>query len=146
LKVDSRRPRRWVSRLLLLDVAGLLIFLFGMHPSLFGMPYRPGFGYLKVFVFLTGLALVTLSSYVIAGMMRPEGQPASLLQEIGARLVATGYFLAALSSTADLIGLGSEHFPQPMHFGVLQSLGLLVGVLIILIGLLTYYPRGRKRA
>jgi hypothetical protein len=131
--------------LLVLDALGLLVFLFGMRPSLLGVPYRPGFGYLKIFVFLTGLALVTLASYVIAGLMRREGHSDSLLQNVGARLIATGYFFAALSSMADLIGLGSTPFPHRMIFGIVQSLGLLLGVLIILIGLITYYPRGKQR-
>jgi hypothetical protein len=134
---------RWGIRVLLVDLFGLLVFLFGMQPGLLGLHHRPGFGYLKIFVFLSGLAIITLASYAAATLGRPRGHPLTLFQDIGARLMATGYFLAAFSSIVDLIGLGSEHFPQPMHFGLLQSTGLLVGVLITLIGLVAYYPRGK---
>ena len=58
--------------------------------------------------------------------------------------MATGYVLAVCSSAADLIGLGSHPLPGPPYFGVLQSVGLIAGILIILIGLILYYPYGHK--
>ncbi len=56
--------------------------------------------------------------------------------------MGTGYVLAVCSSAADLIGLGSHPLPGPPYFGVLQSAGLLAGVLIILLGEILYYPFG----
>ncbi|MGA2820309.1 MAG: hypothetical protein ABSF61_06610 [Anaerolineales bacterium] len=145
MRTDSSPKTRWVNRLLVGDAIGLFLFLFGMQPGLLGLPHRPGFGYFKILVFLTGLAVIALASYAVATLMRREDHAASLFQDVGARLMATGYFLAAFSSIVDLIGLGSERFPMPMHFGYLQSSGLLLGVLIILVGLLAYYPRQKKQ-
>ena len=136
------RPNRWASRVLLVDILGLLVFFVGMQPGILGLHHRPGFGYLKIFVFLSGLAIITLASYAAAVLTRPKGHSPSLFQEVGARLMATGYFLAAFSSIVDLIGLGTERFPQPMHFGLLQSAGLLLGVVLILVGLAACFPRG----
>jgi len=144
LRTDSSPQTLWVNRLLVVDAIGLLLFLFGMQPGLLGLPHRPGFGYFKILVFLTALAVITLSSYAVARLMRREDHAPSLFQDVGARLMATGYFLAAFSSNVDLIGLGSERFPQPMHFGYLQSSGLVLGVVIILVGLLAYYPRKKN--
>jgi hypothetical protein len=56
--------------------------------------------------------------------------------------MGTGFILAVCSSAADLIGLGSHPLPGPPYFGVLQSAGLLTGILIILLGLILYYPYG----
>jgi hypothetical protein len=119
----------------LADIVGLFLFLLGVNPATFGLDRSRVIGYVQAIVFLLGLGLIVLVSYVVAALQRRNGEALSLVQDIGGRLMATGYVLAAFSSVADLIGLGSEPLPRPPHFGLLQSGGLLVGVLLTLIGL-----------
>jgi len=141
--VSEARRRNWTRRLVLVDIVGLFLFLLGFNPATFGLDRSRVIGYVQAIVFLLGLGLIVLVSYVVATLQRRNGDVLSLVQDIGARLMATGYVLAAFSSVADLIGLGSEALPRPPHFGLLQSGGLLVGVLLILIGLSMFYPRRR---
>ena len=135
------RRRNWTRRLLVVDLVGVALFLLGIHPATFGIDRSPVIGYVQVTVFLFGLGVITLVTYVISWLQRPASPPVTLVQDIGARLMATGYVLSALSSTADLIGLGSEPLPRPPHFGTLQTVGLLVGALVTLVGLIMNYPR-----
>jgi hypothetical protein len=141
--VSETRRRGWTRRLILLDFVGLLLFLLGFNPGTFGLDRSRVIGYVQALVFLSGLGLIVLISYIVAALQRRNGHEISLVQDIGARLMATGYVLAAFSSVADLIGLGNEPLPRPPHFGLLQSGGLLVGVLLTIIGLMMTYPRRR---
>jgi hypothetical protein len=56
-------------------------------------------------------------------------------------LSATGYLLFAVSTTADLIGLGSHPLPGAPYVGMLQSIGMLISTAIILLGFILYHPR-----
>jgi hypothetical protein len=137
------RPR-WLTFFLILDFAGLALFLLGMQPWLFGLDRSPVIGYLQVVVFLFGLGFVVLSSFAIEKLFRSPNQPLTIREDVGARLAATGYVLVAVSSTADLIGLGSHPLPGSPHFGTLQSIGLLSGAAMIVVGLAMYHPRTPK--
>jgi hypothetical protein len=139
----QKHPRR-VQFFLILDFFGLFLFLLGIQPGLFGLDRSHVIGYVQAIVFLSGLGLVVVSSIATETLLRPSGQPWTIREDIGARLAATGFVFAAVSSAADLIGLGTQPLPKAPHFGVLQSLGLLLGVLIILVGLILYYP-GRQK-
>jgi hypothetical protein len=141
--VSEVRRRSWSRRLVLLDLVGLMLFWLGFNPGSFGLDRSRVIGYVQALVFLIGLGLIVLTSYRAAALQRRNGDALSLIQDIGGRLMATGYVLAAFSSVADLVGLGSEPLPRPPHFGVLQIGGLLLGVLLTLIGLLMMYPRRR---
>jgi uncharacterized membrane protein len=101
-------------------------------------------GYLQVVVFLFGLGLVVLASFTLEYLFRAPGQPLTIREDVGARLSATGYVLVVVSSTADLIGLGSHPLPGSPHLGVLQSTGLIIGTAMIIVGLAMYHPRKRK--
>jgi hypothetical protein len=139
----SLRPR-WLLVFVILDIFGLAIFLLGMQPWIFGLDRSPVIGYLQVVVFLVGLALVLLASYAIEKLLRPSGQPVSIREDIGGRLAATGYVLVAVGSTADLIGLGSHPLPGSPHLGTLQSIALLTGAAMIVVGLAMYHPNKSK--
>ncbi len=141
MAVSEARRRNWTRRLVLVDIVGLFLFLLGLNPATFGLDRSRVIGYVQAIVFLLGLGLIVLVSYVVATLQQRNGEALSLVQDIGGRLMATGYVLAAFSSVADLIGLGSEPMPHPPHFGLLQTGGLLVGVLLALIGLFMLYPR-----
>ncbi len=143
MAVSETRRRSWTRRLIVVDLVGLLLFLLGFNPATFGLDRSRVIGYVQALVFLIGLGLIVLTSYIVVALQRRNGHEISLVQDIGARLMATGYVLAAFSSVADLIGLGSEPLPRPPHFGLLQSGGLLLGVFLTLIGLIMTYPRRR---
>ncbi len=137
------RPR-WLAFFLVLDFIGLALFLLGMQPWIFGLDRSPVVGYLQVVVFLFGLGFVVLSSFAMEKLVRPPDQPVTIREDVGARLCATGYVLVAVSSTADLIGLGSHPLPGSPHFGTLQSIGLFFGAAMIVTGLAMYHPRKPK--
>jgi hypothetical protein len=142
--IPSLRHPRWLIFFLLLDFAGLFLFLLGFKPGVFGLDRSPVIGYLQAVVFLFGLGLVVVCTYAIESLQRPVGQTMSIREDIGARLSATGYVLVAVSSTADLIGLGSHPLPGAPYFGVLQSTGLMIGTGVIILGLVMYHP-GRTK-
>jgi len=128
-----------------LALVGALIFLIGINPDLIGMNRSLAVGFVQVGVWLTGLAIVLVGAYGALRVIR-NGQPTSLLNDVGLRLAATGYVIAAAASLADFIGIGS-HTIRALVFGKIQTAGLVVGILLILVGLALYYPRkGREAA
>ena len=142
MATNSRSPHpRWLVIFLILDFIGLVLFLLGLQPWLFGLDRSPVIGYLQVVVFLLGLGLVVLASFALEYLFRPPDQPLTIREDVGGRLSATGYVLVAVSSTADLIGLGSHPLPGSPHLGLLQSIGLLIGTAMIIVGLAMYHPR-----
>lgn len=126
--------RRWMTVVLL----GLLLFLVGIEPDLVALDRSPVVGFVQIGVFLTGLALVLLGGYATVRVIR-NGREMSLRADIGTRLIATGYVIAASASLADFISIGSHHMPI-IHFGPLQTTGLIVGIVTSLLGLALYLP------
>jgi hypothetical protein len=136
-----RRARRWMTIVLL----GLLIFLIGARPSLIGMDRSPVVGFVQIGVWLTGLAILLLGAYATIHVVR-NGIPTSLRADIGIRLIATGYVVAAVASLADFIGVGAQRMPN-IAFGPVQVIGLVIGVLLSLLGVILYWPpRGERQA
>jgi uncharacterized membrane protein len=127
-----------------LVLLGALLFLLGIDPDIVGLDRSPVVGFVQVGVWLTGLAILLISSYAAVRIVR-NGRPLSLRAEIGERLIATGYVIAAAASLADFIGIGSHEIPE-LIFGPLQVIGLVVGILIALFGLILYFPRQRRKA
>jgi hypothetical protein len=125
-----------------LALFGVLIFLIGINPDLLGMNRSPAVGFVQVGVWLTGLAIFLLGAYGALRVVR-NGRRTSLLNDVGLRLAATGYVIAAAASLADFIGIGS-HTIRALVFGKIQLAGLVVGVVLILAGLALYYPRSPR--
>lgn len=134
-KRQVRRARGWMTLVLI----GLLIFAIGVDPDLIGMNRSPIVGFVQIGVWLTGLAILLLAAYATVRVVR-NGRPNSLRADVGLRLIATGYVLAATASLADFIGLGSHRMPG-VHFGEVQVVGVAVGVLTSLVGVILYWPR-----
>ena len=67
----------------------------------------------------------------------------SLRADIGTRLIATGYVVAAVASLADFIGVGAQQMPY-VTFGPVQVFGLVTGVILSLLGVIFYWPRKAK--
>lgn len=118
---------------------GLFIFLIGISPDLIGMDRSPVVGFVQVGVWLTGLAVLLLGSYLTIRVIR-NGLTQSLRADVGVRLIATGYVVAAAASLADFIGIGSHTLPG-LIFGHLQVTGLVLGVLVSLIGVVLFWPQ-----
>jgi hypothetical protein len=122
-----------------LVLLGLFIFAIGIAPDLIGMDRSPVVGFVQVGVWLSGLAILLLAAYLTVRVLR-NGRSQTLLAEVGARLIATGYVVAAAASLADFIGIGSHTLPG-LIFGHLQVIGLVVGVVVSLLGVVLFWPR-----
>lgn len=136
------RQIRWARRWMTLVLIGLLIFAIGVDPDLIGMNRSPIVGFVQIGVWLSGLALLLIGAYSTVRVVR-NGRPNSLRADIGLRLIATGYVLAATASLADFIGLGSHRMPG-VHFGEVQAVGFALGVVTSLVGVVLYWPRRRE--
>ena len=132
----------WIRIWLSLVLIGSFLFLLGVYPDFIGMDRSPVVGFIQVGVWLFGLALALIGAYASIRIVR-NGRPSSLRAEVGERLVATGYVVAAAASLADFIGIGSDTIPE-LTFGPLQIFGLAAGLVFCLLGLLLYWPWKRK--
>jgi cbb3-type cytochrome oxidase subunit 3 len=130
-----RRARRWMTIVLL----GLFIFIIGVQPDILGLNRSLTVGFVQIGVWLTGLAILLLASYATVRVVR-NGKPTSLRADIGTRLLATGYVVAAVASLADFIGVGAQQMPN-ITFGPVQVIGLVTGVILSLLGVIFYWPR-----
>lgn len=130
-----RRARRWMTIVLL----GLFIFVIGVQPDILGLNRSLTVGFVQIGVWLTGLAILLLASYATVRVVR-NGKPTSLRADIGTRLLATGYVVAAVASLADFIGVGAQQMPY-ITFGPVQVIGLVTGVILSLLGVIFYWPR-----
>lgn len=134
---------RWARRWMTMVLIGLLVFIIGVEPDLIGMDRSPVVGFIQVEVWLAGLALLLVGAYATVRVIR-NNRPNSLRADIGLRLIATGYVIAAAASLADFIGLGAQRLPA-VSFGPIQVVGLVVGVLTSLLGILLYWPRRERQ-
>jgi len=125
-----------------LSLVGLLIFFIGINPGLIGMNRSPAVGFVQVGVWLTGLGILLIGAYAALRVVR-NGRQTTLLNDVGLRLAATGYVVAAAASLADFIGIGS-HTIRALTFGKIQVAGLTIGVLFMVIGMVLYWPWPRR--
>jgi hypothetical protein len=128
----------WARRWMTITLMGLFIFLIGVEPDLLALDRSPTVGFVQIGVWLFGLAILLLGAYASVRVVR-NGRPNSLRADIGVRLIATGYVVAAVASLADFLSIGSHHMPN-VYFGPIQTLGLILGVLTSLVGVLFYWP------
>jgi hypothetical protein len=147
---NSRPVSYWRRRSrigLALTLSGLLIFLIGSRPSMFGIDRSPIIGFVQIAVFLIGLAIICIGGYISLTSLW-SGQPTSIAADIGLRLVATGYVIAVFAGMADIFGFGSHPLPKLPFFGPWQARGVEAGQALIAIGflLLVPYRQHEKRA
>ncbi|HEY4692652.1 MAG TPA: hypothetical protein VIH16_04390 [Bellilinea sp.] len=124
---------------LVITLAGLVIFLLGARPALFGADRSPVIGFIQIAVFLVGLALVCLGGYLSLMALWKDRQT-SIVADIGLRLVATGYVIAVFAGMADIFGFGSHPLPGIPYFGAWQARGVEIGQAMIAIGFLMLIP------
>lgn len=124
-----------------LTLLGLIVFLLGARPSIFGLDRSPVIGFVQIAVFLIGLAFVCIGGFISLMALWKNRQP-SIAADIGLRLVATGYVIAVFAGMADVFGVGSHSLPGIPYFGAWQARGVEIGQVIIGIGFLLLIPYG----
>jgi len=138
----TRLQARLARLLMTVMLIGLLVFMVGIQPDLIGMNRSIDVGFVQIGVWLTGLAILLVAAYSTVRVIR-NGKPTSLRADIGIRLIATGYVVAAVGSLADFIGVGSHKMPV-IYFGHVQVIGLVAGVCLSMLGVLLYLPWTKK--
>lgn len=122
-----------------LVLLGLLVFLIGARPSLFGLDRSPVVGFVQISVFLVGLAIMCIGGYITVMAFWRNGNR-TIPADIGSRLVATGYVVAVFSGMADVFGFGTQLRPRVPFFGPWQAIGVQIGEALIAIGFLLLIP------
>jgi len=125
-------------------ILGLLVYILGVDPGLFGLDRSPVVGFVQIAVFLIGLALICLGGYVALNALWNNTEK-TIAGDIGFRLVATGYVIAVTSGMADVFGFGTQLFPAIPYFGPFQAMGVIIGEVLIAAGfiLLIPYPQSK---
>jgi hypothetical protein len=122
-----------------LAFAGLLIFLVGARPGLFGLDRSPVVGFVQIEVFLVGLIVICLGGYIGLTALWKNGNR-TIPADIGTRLLTTGLVVAVFSGMADVFGFGTQLRPRIPLFGPWQATGVQVGEVLIAIGFLFLIP------
>ncbi len=118
---------------------GLVVYLIGVAPEIFGLDRSVVFGFVQIAVMLVGLAIICLGGYLtMNGLWR--GRAMSIPADIGMRLVSTGYLICVASGMADVFGFGTQAWPKIPHFGRLQMIGVEIGLATIALGFLMMIP------
>jgi hypothetical protein len=129
---------------LIFTFIGLIVFIVGARPSLFGLDRSPVIGFVQIAVFLIGLAIICLGGYTsLKALWRDH--PISIAGDVGLRLVATGYVIAVFAGMADIFGMGSHPLPGVPYFGEWQARGVEIGQALIAIGFLLLLPFQRPQ-
>jgi hypothetical protein len=139
-KSNHKFSRTRVNLGLGLTIAGFLIFILGADPALVGLDRSPYIGFVQSATFSFGLAMLCLGGYLSFRACQLTDRIQSLAQDIGVRLVATGYLISLISAMADVFGFGTQSWPALPFFGPRQAAGVIVGEIIIAIGFILYMP------
>jgi hypothetical protein len=123
----------------ILTLLGLMVYLLGADPSLFGLDRSPIIGIVQIMVFLIGLALICLGGYVTVGTIW-VGREKSIAADIGLRLISTGYVISFGSALSDIFGFGTHLPPLIPYLGPVQAIGVLVGEVVIALGFILMIP------
>jgi xanthine/uracil permease len=133
-------PSRFRIRIgLIMTLIGLLVFLVGARPAIFGVDRSPVVGFVQISVFLVGLAIICLGGYISVMAFWKNGYR-TIPADIGTRLVTTGYVIAVFSGMADVFGFGNQMWPRVPLFGPWQAAGVEIGEAVIAIGFLLLIP------
>jgi hypothetical protein len=139
-KSNHRFSRTRVNIGLGLTIAGFIIFMLGADPALFGLDRSPYIGFVQTATFSIGLGLLCFGGFLSFRACQLSDRIQSLAQDIGIRLVATGYLISLISGMADVFGFGTQSWPALPFFGPRQAAGVIVGEIIIAIGFILYMP------
>ncbi len=127
---------------LALTLIGLFVFVVGAKPNWFNWDRSPVVGFVQLSVFTIGLGIVCAGGFIgLLGIW--NGDPRTIIADIGMRLVGTGYVISVFSGMADLFGMGSQPLPGVPYFGPWQATGVLIGQVVIALGFLMMMPYRR---
>ena len=129
-----------------LTIAGFLIFIIGASPGIIGLSRNPYVGFAQTATFSFGLGMLCLGGFISLKSCQKAGYVQTLAQDIGIRLVATGYIISLISGMADVFGFGTQSWPFQPFFGPQQAAGVVVGEVVIAIGFLLYLPISSPRS
>jgi hypothetical protein len=135
-------PQAAVARMrmgLLVTLVGLFIFSVGAKPNWFSWDRSPVVGFVQLSAFLVGLAIICLGGG-LSLLALWNGQPRTIVADIGLRLVSTGYVISVFAGMADVFGMGSQPLPGVPYFGPWQATGVFIGEAVIAIGFLMLIP------
>lgn len=122
---------------------GLLLFLIGAVPQMFGLDISEAVGFVQVGVFTIGLLLITIGGTFSINSLWPAHWR-SIAADIGLRVAWSGWVLAGVAAMADILGLGtSPLITTHTYFGYWQARGVLIGEAVIFIGFLMMIPYKR---
>ncbi len=149
--MEAPKPRNIKLRINIgigLTIAGFLVFLLGADPGLVNLNRAPIVGFIQTATFSSGLAILCLGGFIGLKACQRPGHYQTLAQDVGIRLVATGYLIALVSGMADVFGFGTQAYPALPFFGPWQAAGVIVGEIVIAVGFLLYlpYPSARSKA
>ena len=149
--MDSSKPRNINLRINIgvgLTIIGFLVFILGADPGIINLDRSPAVGFVQTATFSTGLAMLCLGGFIGLKACQRPGHYQSLAQDIGLRLVATGYLISLVSGMADVFGFGTQAYPALPFFGPWQAAGVIVGEIVIAVGFLLYlpFPSSRPKA
>ena len=124
---------------LVVVLLGLLVFILGINPGMFGVDRSPVVGFVQIAVFLVGLAIICMGGYI--GLLALWGSnQRSIAADIGMRLVSTGYVISVFAGMADVFGMGTHLLPDVPYFGPVQATGVVLGEIVIAVGFLLLIP------
>ncbi|MCB2209413.1 hypothetical protein KQH62_00840 [bacterium] len=138
-------PKRKIRIGLMMAIFGYITFLVGARPGLFNLDRSRVIGFVQISVFLIGLGIIVMGSYITLNSLWPQGKK-TIAADIGSRLASTGYVICVFTSMADIFGLGSHRLPN-VFFGPLQAQGMAIGMATIGVGfvlMIRYNPSKRK--
>ncbi len=127
---------------LALTLIGLFVFVVGAKPNWFNWDRSPVVGFVQISVFIVGLGIICAGGFIgLLGIW--NGDPRTIIADIGMRLVGTGYVISVFSGMADVFGMGSQPLPGVPYFGPWQATGVLIGQVVIALGFLMMMPYRR---
>jgi hypothetical protein len=131
---SSSFPQRRTQFGLAMVIFGYLVFLLGARPGLFHLDRSRVIGFVQISVFLIGLGMIVLGSYLTLNAFWPNGKK-TIAADLGSRVISTGYVICVFTAMADIFGLGSHRLPD-VFFGPLQARGVAIGMATIAVGFL----------
>jgi hypothetical protein len=144
LRPRTIKPSVRIGIGMLAVILGLLVFILGIAPGVFGLDRSQVTGFVQISVFLVGLAMICLGGYVTLNALW-NGRSKTISADIGYRLVATGYVISVASGMADVFGFGSHILPEHIpYFGPIQAIGVMIGQVAIAVGFVLLIPWPEK--
>jgi hypothetical protein len=131
---DYNFPHTQIRVGLTLTLLGLFVLIVGLRPDLFGLDRGLYIGFTQIIMILFGIAFLTIGANSTFNAFWACTNK-TLLADVGARTIMTGYVICAFTALADAFGFGTNPPPEVI-LGTLQSRGVVIGLFVILVGLL----------